>query len=77
MKRGDMELFDKQGQRLYLNEKERGAFRDTAELASREVRTFCHVMLYTGCRISEALELVPERIDYSDQVIVIRSLKKT
>ena len=71
-----MELFNKDGQRLYLNPKEREAFKEAAEQASREIRTFCHVMFYTGCRISEILELVPERIDYNDQEIVVRSLKK-
>ena len=71
-----MELYKKEGQRLYLNPKEREAFREAAEQASREIRTFCHVMLYTGCRISEVLELGPERIDFTDKVIVVRSLKK-
>jgi integrase/recombinase XerD len=71
-----MELHNGQGQRFYLNPQEWEAFREAAEQAPREIRTFCHVLLYTGCRISEVLELVPERIDYTDKVIVVRSLKK-
>ena len=50
-----MELFDTQGRRPYLTAKERGAFVEAANNAEREVRTFCLVLVYTGCRISEAL----------------------
>jgi integrase/recombinase XerD len=41
----------------------------------REVRTFCGVMHYTGCRISEALEITPRSIDLSARVVIFRSLK--
>src|SRR6266481_3910485 len=44
--------------------------------APREVRSFCSVLCYTGCRISEALALTPKSIDLSAKVIVIESLKK-
>jgi hypothetical protein len=27
------------------------------------VRTFCHMLHYTGCRIGEAPELTPDRVD--------------
>jgi hypothetical protein len=48
-----MELFDPQGHRLYLTAEEREAFIATANNAQREVRTFCLVLAYTGCRISD------------------------
>jgi intergrase/recombinase len=52
-----MELFDPAGHRLYLANNERAAFLDAAKTAPREVRTFCHVLHDTGCRLSEALAL--------------------
>ena len=71
-----MELFDNQGQRLYLNDKERARFKIAAEQADRKTRTFCLTLFYTGCRISEALELVPERIDFNGESVIFRTLKK-
>jgi integrase/recombinase XerD len=47
-----------------------------AAKAPREVKTFCNVLCYTGCRISEALALTAKSIDLSAKVIVIESLKK-
>ncbi len=57
------ELFDGTGRRLYLTQKERRAFVDTARRAPPDIHSFCTVMHDTGCRISEALEVSPERID--------------
>jgi integrase len=37
---------------------------------------FCHVLHYTGCRPTEALELVPERVLIDECSLVFRSLKK-
>ena len=71
-----MQLYDGEGRRLYLTEKERRAFIAAAAQARREVRTFCGVLHATGCRISEALGLTAERIDLSGRVIVFDSLKK-
>jgi integrase len=70
------ELFDQQGNRKYLSAEERAAFLRAADQAPREVRTFCALLHYTGCRISEALELTYERIDLAGGVIVFESLKK-
>lgn len=71
-----MKLFNEHGQRKYLNAAERKAFKNAAEKQSREVRTFCLVIYYTGCRISEALALTPERIDWEEYTITFESLKK-
>jgi len=43
----DMDLFDAQGQRLYLSESERADFLEAARNADRSVRTFCLVLAYT------------------------------
>jgi integrase/recombinase XerD len=69
-------LYDALGRRLYLTPGERDAFLRTALEYERPVRTFCSLMYYTGCRISEALHVIPRRVDFSDQVIIVESLKK-
>ena len=71
-----MSLYDAQGRRLYFTAEERAAFLAAAARAAREVRSFCGVMHWTGCRISEALAVTPERVDLSGRVIVLEGLKK-
>jgi len=71
-----MRLYDTQGHRLYLTGSERDAFRKAAEKAPREVRTYCHTLLYTGCRPSEALALTANRVDFQAQAITFESRKK-
>ena len=69
-------LFDPEGKRLYLTEDERRAFMEAASIAYRPTRTLCGALHYTGCRISEALELTPQRGDLTAEIITFRSLKK-
>ena len=69
-------LYDALGRRLYLTPAERDAFLRTALGHDRPVRTFCSLLYYTGCRISEALHLTPRRVDFADHVIIVESLKK-
>ncbi len=70
-------LFTLTGERKYLTEAEREAFIAAAIAHERgEVRTFGLVLAYTGCRISEALELIPRRIDLMAQAITFRTLKQ-
>ena len=71
-----MRLYDTQGHRLYLTGSERDDFRKAAEKAPREVRTYCHTLLYTGCRPSEALALTANRVDFQAQAITFESRKK-
>jgi integrase/recombinase XerD len=71
-----MSIFDAQGRRLYFTDDERKAFMKAAAQQSREVRSFCGVLHYTGCRISEALALTPKSIDLSAKLIIFESLKK-
>lgn len=71
-----MRLYDAAGNRLYLTAGERAQFLDAASKAPPPVRTFCETLAYTGCRISEALELVPKRIQLDERQVVFRSLKK-
>jgi integrase len=69
-------LFSPTGERLYLNAQERHKFLAAAEEEEPIRRMFCHVLHYTGCRPTEALELVPGRILIDEQALVFRSLKK-
>ncbi|CAN5841656.1 hypothetical protein BH24DEI2_BH24DEI2_28120 [soil metagenome] len=60
-------LWDDAGRRTYLNAAEREAFRAAAKAQDdRSARTFCQLLLLTGCRISEGLEVTPERFDWQD-----------
>lgn len=71
-----MRLYDPTGHRLYLTSSEREAFRKAAAQAPREVRTYCHTLLYTGCRPSEALALTADRVDFQAQALTFESKKK-
>ena len=47
-----------------------------ASKAAPERRALALVLIHTGCRISEALQLTPARIDIAGGAIIFRSLKK-
>ena len=71
------ELFTIDGKRKYLTQEEQERFLQAAsELDRAEVRTFCMTLAYTGCRISEALELTIDRVDLSAKTISFRTLKQ-
>ncbi len=71
------ELFTFDGNRKYLTADEQEKFIAAANAHERaEVRTLCLTLAYTGCRISEALELTPIRIDLSEKAITFRTLKQ-
>ncbi len=70
-------LYSPQGRRKYLTPLERSRFIVSAMQHPRpEVQTFCLVLAYTGCRISEALALFSASIEPDEAFIAIRSLKK-
>jgi integrase/recombinase XerD len=70
------DLFNSAGKRLYLTLEERRKLLAAADREDRETRTFCYVLAFTGCRISEALALTPEAIDLAAGTIVFETLKK-
>lgn len=69
-------LFTHQGQRKYLTVKERERF--FVEAAKEELRffTFCLVLCLTGCRVSEALALMPGHVDADESCVRFRTLKR-
>jgi integrase len=72
----EMRLFDSSGERLYLTTQERQRFLAALNDERPVDRLFCQVLHYTGCRPSEALELVPRRVLIEEKALVFRSLKK-
>lgn len=71
-----MQIYDKKGRRLYLVESEREAFLESAKQTDGQIHTFCLLLAYTGCRISEATALTRKSVDFGQKAIVIETLKK-
>lgn len=72
----EMRLFSPEGHRLYLNAPERASFLAAASHEEPVERMFCHVLHYTGCRPTEALQLIVERVHLDENCLLFRSLKK-
>lgn len=71
-----MRLYSKRSERLYLNKQERKAFRLVAEQAREDICLLSLILLMTGCRLSEALNIRHADIQKEDGVLAITSLKK-
>lgn len=69
-------LYDGRGSRKYLTAQERRAFAEVALRAAPQIMTFGLTLLYTGARISELLQLPPERIDAAENAIILETLKR-
>lgn len=69
-------LYSSEGKRLYLIPDERIRFLEVVESYEMEKRTFCKTLAYTGCRISEALALTVNRVDYDAKNLVFHTLKQ-
>lgn len=68
-----MGVFDRRGNRKYLNETERKAFCEAIHVENDEARqAFCLTLFYTGCRISEALSLTVGCVDLSQNASYLR-----
>lgn len=70
------QLFDARGHRKYLQRAETRALLAAARVADRRTRLFCQLLYYTGCRISEALAVTPDRLDRAGGYVVFRTLKR-
>jgi integrase len=70
-------MFDRRGNRKYVNDAERRAFFRAAKQQDEKARrAFCFTLFYTGCRISEALNVTTGRVDISHKAIVFETLKR-
>lgn len=72
----NVSLYTNSGERKYLNQTERQRFLDCANEQEPMVRLLCHVLVFTGCRLSEALELSKASLYVPEEAILVRSLKK-
>lgn len=72
----DFGMFSDGGQRKYLTSSELDAFLGAAEKRPLQIQAFCLMLYHSGCRISEALALTAEQIDFDQKVVVVQSLKK-
>jgi len=72
----DAPLFDNSGRRKYLCLSESRRFLAASARLDANSETFCWLLLYTGCRLSEALSLTPERLDPATGHIVLQTLKR-
>lgn len=72
----DWQIFDGEGQRKYVSQSERLRFLDSAEHAPLPIKTLCYLLVYTGCRISEALSLRRHHIDEDRHVVTFQTLKR-
>jgi integrase/recombinase XerD len=69
-------VFNRHGQRKYLTADEIDKFLIAAQKCDACVRTFCWTVAATGCRISEALSMGRNSIDFAGQQAIILCLKK-
>ena len=65
-------LFDEQDRRLFFNLEERAAFLKAANRAEGKTRTFCHLLHYTGCTLSESITVTAEQIDIPGRSIILQ-----
>lgn len=65
-----IKLFEN-GVRLFLTTEERHKFRCAVGTLDTPQRLFCRLLYYTGCKISEAINLHPYQINGANQTILL------
>jgi hypothetical protein len=71
-----LSIYGANGRRKYLTQKETNSFIASAKHFDPMVYVFCWFIAATGCRISEALAINLDNIDFESQNVVIECLKK-
>lgn len=71
-----LSLYSPRGQRLYLDEAERGRFLEALSDAPLAIEMLGLTLFFTGCRLSEALALTPESIRAIECTVVFQTLKR-
>lgn len=69
-------LFDRSGRRKYIAQAERIRLLTLCSTQDRETSAFAQLLIYSGCRISEALALTAGRLDSETCCVVFRTLKR-
>lgn len=73
--RSGMSLHDPRG-RKYLNTAERRRFLTALDQCAPPLRLFCLTLMWSGCRVSEALALAPINFDLDSGVVEFETLKR-
>jgi integrase len=71
-----MQLYSNATERLYINTAERKRLITVACSAEPKTAALCLILLFTGCRLSEALALQLDHVQVEPATVCIRSLKK-
>ena len=69
-------LYDASAHWKFITREERDRFLRPAATCLGDVRTLCGVLAYTGCPLTEALELTFERVDTQRRTLTFESLRK-
>ena len=70
------QLYDRNGRRKYLCESELARFNNALRKIDTPTRVFCQLIIFSGCRISEALAITPLNLDKDAKRIIFRTLKR-
>lgn len=71
-----VQLVTQSGQRKYLTKGERNNFIQATKKVAPIDRTFCLMLVHTGCLISEALNIRFQDIKLSERKVIIHTLRK-
>ena len=72
----DWQVFDEEGRRKYVNRREVSRFLAVADTLVPTIRALCYVLCFSGCRVSEALNLTRDHLDPDRGTITFRTLKR-
>lgn len=72
----DWSVFDERGERKYLTDTERMQFLAVADKMPKRKRALLYLLVYSGCRISEALNCRPIHLDPEHNILVLTTLKR-
>jgi integrase/recombinase XerD len=70
------QVHDESGRRKYVTAGELARFLGAANRLAPAMRALCHLLAYTGCRVSEALALTLHHVDAERLTVTIRTLKR-
>jgi integrase len=70
------QIYDPTGRRKYLSNEEREQFLRAADTLAPSLRALCYVLVFTGCRISEALSLNRHQLDAQRMTLTVSTLKR-
>jgi site-specific recombinase XerD len=63
-------------ERKYLDRAERQAFLEATKQQEAKKKYYCQLLYYTGCRLSEALEVSYDKLNFEEGFVQFRTLKQ-